>query len=120
MFAIASNQPRRIEMIKQLDLAGLQARLAANPALTLLEALPQKYYDDGHLPEALHMPHDKTRELAPLLVPERATEVVVYCASATCQNSHIAARILEQLGYRDVAVFAGGKQAWVEAGLKLE
>jgi len=45
---------------------------------------------------------------------------VVYCASATCQNSHIAARVLDQMGYANVAVFDGGKQAWVEAGLKLE
>lgn len=107
-------------MIKQLNLAQLQARLAVNPAITLLEALPQKYYQDGHLPGALHMPHDQTRQLAPMLVPHTATEVVVYCASATCQNSHIAARILDQIGYANVAVFAGGKQAWTEAGLAFE
>lgn len=107
-------------MIRQLTLEQLQARRTANPALTLLEALPEKYYQDGHLPEALHMPHDRTRQLAPLLVPDTDTEVIVYCASATCQNSHIAARILEQIGYGNIAVFAGGKQAWVEAGLALE
>lgn len=107
-------------MIKQLTLQQLQSRLAANPAITLLEALPARYYQDGHLPQALHMPHDQTRQLAPLLVPDTSTEIVVYCASATCQNSHIAARILDQIGYGNVSVFAGGKQAWVEAGLVLE
>lgn len=107
-------------MIKQLTLAQLQFRLAANPAITLLEALPEKYYQDGHLPGALHMPHDQTRQLASTLVPDPSTEVVVYCASATCQNSHIAARILDQIGYANVAVFTGGKQAWTEAGLSFE
>ena len=107
-------------MIKQLTLAQLQVRLAANPAITLLEALPEKYYQDGHLPGALHMPHDQTRQLATILVPEMSTEVVVYCASATCQNSHIAARILDQIGYANVSVFTGGKQAWAEAALAFE
>lgn len=107
-------------MIKQLTLEQLRTRLAANAAITLLEALPARYYQDGHLPQALHMPHDQTRQLAPLLVPDMSTEVVVYCASATCQNSHIAARILDQIGYGNVSIFAGGKQAWVEAGLALE
>ena len=107
-------------MIKQLTLDQLQARRAANPALTLLEALPAKYYEDGHLPQALHMPHDQTRQLAPLLVPNKETETIVYCASATCQNSHIAARVLDAMGYANVAVFGGGKQAWVEAGMALE
>lgn len=98
----------------------LQARLRANADLVLLEALPEKYYRDGHLPGALHMPHDRARELAPALAPDRAAEIVVYCASDTCQNSHIAANQLAQLGYTNVAVYAGGKKEWSEAGLPLE
>ena len=54
------------------------------------------------------------------MLPDMGAEIVVYCASSTCQNSHIAARTLQSLGYRDVAVYAGGKQDWSEAGLALE
>ena len=92
----------------------LQARLAANSNLVLLEALPAKYYDEGHLPGARHFPHDQARQLAPAVVPDKAAEIVVYCASKTCQNSHIAARVLEQIGYGNVAVYAGGKEDWSE------
>jgi rhodanese-related sulfurtransferase len=46
--------------------------------------------------------------------------VVLYCASATCQNSHIAARKLASLGYTSLSVFGGGKAAWSEAGETLE
>jgi len=38
----------------------------------------------------------------------------VYCASGTCQNSHIAANVLRQIGYDNVAVYAGGKADWKE------
>jgi rhodanese-related sulfurtransferase len=38
----------------------------------------------------------------------------------TCQNSHQAAERLAELGYSNVAVYAGGKQDWKEAGLRLE
>ncbi len=107
-------------MTKTLTRADLQARLAANPGLVLLEALPEKYFNDGHLPGARHFPHDRARALAGAVVPDKDAEVVVYCASATCQNSHIAARVLEQLGYTDVSVYAGGKQDWSEAGLPVE
>jgi rhodanese-related sulfurtransferase len=93
----------------------LQSRRDANPALVLLEALPAKYYDDWHLPGALHFPHDRARELAPVVAPDKAAEIVVYCASRTCQNSHIAANVLRQLGYANVAVYAGGKEDWKEA-----
>lgn len=107
-------------MSKLITREELQARGAANPALLLLEALPEKYYRDGHLPGAKHMPHDQTAALAPVLAPDRNTEIVVYCASKTCQNSHIAANVLKQIGYGNVAIYAGGKQDWVDAGLALE
>lgn len=102
-------------MIKTLNRNELQARLAANPQLVLLEALPAKYYDDWHLPGARHFPHDRARELASAVVPDKAAEIVVYCASRTCRNSNIAAGVLGQLGYANVAVYAGGKEDWREA-----
>lgn len=107
-------------MTKRITRAELQARLAVNPGLVLLEALPEKYFNDGHLPGARHFPHDQARALAGTVVPDKDAEIVVYCASATCQNSHMAARTLAQLGYGNVAVYAGGKQDWTEAGLALE
>jgi rhodanese-related sulfurtransferase len=103
-------------MTKILTREELQARLDANPGLVLLEALPEKYYDDWHLPGARHFPHDRVRELASGVAPDKAAEVVVYCASRTCQNSHIAANLLRQIGYGDVAVYAGGKEDWAAAG----
>jgi len=104
-------------MLKIHTLRDLRARLTANPNTVLLEALPEKYYQDWHLPGALHMPHDAVDALAPVLVPNKNTEIVVYCASNTCQNSHIAAKLLAQRGYGNVAVYAGGKQEWQDAGL---
>jgi len=53
-------------------------------------------------------------------VPRKDAEIVVYCASATCANSGIAASVLASLGYKNVRVFTGGKQEWEEAGLPLE
>ena len=101
-------------MSKTVTRQELQARIAANPNLVLLEALPEKYYADWHLPNAKHFPHDQARALAPSVVPDKQSEVVVYCAIKTCQNSHIAARVLEQIGYANVAVYAGGKEDWKE------
>lgn len=103
--------------MKQIDRSTLQQRLGK---ATLVEALPEKYWREGRLPGARHLPHDQVRRLAPGVLPDRGAEIVVYCASATCQNSHIAARVLEQMGYTNVAVYAGGKQDWQEAGLPVE
>jgi rhodanese-related sulfurtransferase len=107
-------------MLKTIDRDQLQAKLGAPSDLVLVEALPAKYYNDGHLPGARHLPHDLVDALAAAALPDKNAEVVVYCASATCQNSHIAARRLAQLGYTSVAVYPGGKKDWSEAGLPVE
>ena len=94
--------------------------LLQNPRLVLLEALPETYYRDGHLPGARWFPHDRARELAAVAIPRKDVPVVVYCASDTCQNSHVAAKALRDLGYQDVRVYVGGKADWTAAGLPLE
>jgi rhodanese-related sulfurtransferase len=98
----------------------LKAALDGGAPLTLLEALPEKHYRQGHLPGALLFPHDQARALAPQLLPEKQAAIVVYCASATCSNSDQAARALTDLGYTDVRVYAEGKADWQAAGLPLE
>ena len=106
--------------MKLIDRDMLQRKLAsANPPV-LAEALPEKYWRDWRLPGARHLPHDEVKTLAPKILPDKSAEIVVYCASKTCQNSHMAARQLEALGYSDVAVYPGGKQEWSEAGLPVE
>jgi rhodanese-related sulfurtransferase len=107
-------------MPKTITLAQLRSRLDSMNPPTLLEALPERYYADKHLPGALHFPHDQVDQLAAAAVSDKAADIVVYCASPTCRNSHIAAQRLIQLGYANVAVYAGGKQEWAEAGLPFD
>jgi rhodanese-related sulfurtransferase len=94
--------------------------LLSNPHTVLLEALPAKYFNDGHIPGARWFPHDRARELAPVAIARKADPVVVYCASATCMNSKAAAKLLTDLGYSDVRVYEGGKADWADAGLAFE
>lgn len=98
----------------------LAAKLERREPLTLLEALPERYYRKAHLPGALLMPHDRVAELAPTLIPAKSGAVVVYCANEACQNSHQAAAELARLGYLDVRVYPGGKLDWQSANLPTE
>lgn len=98
----------------------IRSRLDRKQALTLVEALPPKYYDEGHLPGAINIPHDRVRELAPSLLPDKQALIAVYCASTSCRNSKLATDQLRSLGYSNALEYVDGKQDWVEAGLPLE
>ena len=88
--------------------------------VVVVEALPRSYWEDGHLPTALNLPHDADDTTILATLPDREHAVVTYCPNSACPNSGILARRLEQLGYTDVACFEAGKQDWIEAGLALE
>src|SRR3954471_5408430 len=92
----------------------------ATGAVTVVETLGAMYYDSGHLPGAVNIPHTKVRELAPTLLPDLDAPIVTYCSNTACRNSEIAANELRALGYTNVRKYAEGKQDWTEAGLPLE
>lgn len=98
----------------------LKELIDSGTALILVEALPRAYYEAEHLPGAIHLPHDEVGARAARLIPDKSGPVVVYCASAACRNSRIAAQALRQLGYTRVYEYTEGKQGWKEAGLPLE
>ncbi|HUQ01195.1 MAG TPA: rhodanese-like domain-containing protein [Kofleriaceae bacterium] len=103
--------------ISRIDLAA--ALQGPNPPV-LFEALPLRYWVDGHLPGAVALPPDELTPRLAALALDRTKPVVVYCASSTCANSHQVATKMAQLGYADVRVYEGGKADWVDAGLGLD
>jgi rhodanese-related sulfurtransferase len=106
-------------MSRTISRQDLLSKIESKAPFMLVETLPERYYLEGHLPGALHLPHDRVRDLAAGVLPDKSVPIITYCASATCQNSHIAAATLQAMGYGDVSVYAGGKQDWQEAGLAL-
>ena len=95
-------------------------KMRSGNAPVIVDALSPISYAASHLPGAINMPPQRVDELAERRIPERDTEVVVYCANPGCESSvEVATRLIE-LGYRNVRHYAGGKRDWAEAGLPLE
>lgn len=85
----------------------------------VVEALGAAFYADAHLPGALNIPPAHVDRVAGELLPDLTADIVVYCTAA-CSSADAVARRLEALGYGSVAVYAGGKEDWVEHGLPVE
>jgi rhodanese-related sulfurtransferase len=97
----------------------LAPKLAAG-AVVLLDAQAPGWYQREHLPGAHPVPYDRIDEVVRGLVPDPATEVVVYCWNAACTASAFVAERLDQLGYTNVRRYVAGKQDWMDAGLPIE
>lgn len=97
----------------------LKAGLDAG-TITVVDALPESYFAQQHLPGALNLVADDVEDRAGQLLPDTAAAIVTYCANPACQNSTQVATKLERLGYTNVRKYADGIQDWVEAGLPTE
>jgi rhodanese-related sulfurtransferase len=98
----------------------LWRKIESGDDFVLVDALPPMSYAHSHLPRAVSIPPEYVDARAGRRIPDPATEVVVYCASTTCETSLEVANRLIELGYRNVRHYAGGKRDWVEAGLPLD
>jgi len=71
-------------------------------------------YNQGYIPGALYIPRGKLELRIEEAVPQRDTDLVLYCAGGN--RSALAAKTLADLGYTRVRSLAGGFGAWKQTG----
>ena len=74
-------------------------------------------WEQGHLPGAVHVPRGSLESRIEGVVPDRATPIVLYCASG--ERSAFGAKSLAELGYENVVSLAGGFNEWKRNGFEI-
>jgi rhodanese-related sulfurtransferase len=106
--------------MREITREELWQRIERGDEFVLVDALAPMSFAHSHLPGAINLPPEWVDERGPRRIPGLDTEVVVYCATSTCDSSVIVGNRLVELGYRNVSHYAGGKRDWIEAGLPVE
>ena len=70
-------------MIATISRDELKLKIDSGEQFVLVETLPAATYHHAHLPAAINLPPDQIKQLAPKLLPNKAADIVVYCASPT-------------------------------------
>ncbi len=69
-------------MVANIGRDELRAKIDRKDPFILLEVLAPQYYRHSHLPGALNLPPGKVGDMAPTLLPDKNTEIVLYCWDA--------------------------------------
>ncbi|MGN6798994.1 MAG: molybdopterin-synthase adenylyltransferase MoeB [Gaiellaceae bacterium] len=99
--------------ISELDAAGAQALEGA----LWIDIREPDEWEQGHLPEAVHIPRGNLESRVERAAPDKTRPVVLYCAVGS--RSAFAAKTLAELGYTDVHSLAGGIEDWKRDGLAI-
>jgi len=73
----------------------------------------------GHIPGAKHVPRSYLESRIETAVPDRATQVILYCASGN-RSAYAARTLRDELGYEHVRSMTGGITLWKDRGYEVE
>ena len=84
----------------------------------LLDVRTQSEYNDGHIQDAINIPHDQLLKEPQLVSAYKDSQIVVFCRSGVRAGKVI--EMLEGLGFKEIIDIDGDMLAWNEAGHSVE
>jgi sulfur-carrier protein adenylyltransferase/sulfurtransferase len=101
--------------INEVTPEDVDERLRRGDDFLLLDVRENEEVEHGVVPGARHVTRGHLESLVEDVLPNKDTEVVVYCAGGV--RSAFATKTLEELGYRKVSSMSGGFTRWKDLGL---
>jgi molybdopterin/thiamine biosynthesis adenylyltransferase/rhodanese-related sulfurtransferase len=95
-----------------------EARARHEAGATLIDVREQVEWDAGHIADALFIPQGELPARIEDAVPDRDTEIVLYCRSGARSGRMTA--VLRSMGYTNVVNMAGGILEWQADGLPVD
>jgi len=106
--------------MKTISAQELKKKIDAKEDFELVDVLGTESFKWKHVPTSKDIDVDEIGDRAGKELPDKNKEIIVYCASTTCQASPTAAAKLEEMGYTNVVEFKSGLAGWQEAGFEFE
>ena len=104
--------------VKETDVAGADIKMKANLSAILVDVREDDEFRTEHVKGATHIGKGVIERDIEKLVPDRDTELLLYCGGGF--RSALAADALQQMGYTNVWSIDGGFRAYNEAGKEME
>ncbi len=76
-------------------------------------------FSAGHLPGAKHVPRSYLETRIEGVVPDRSTQIILYCQSGN-RSAYAARTLKEELGYEHVRSMTGGITLWKDRGYEVK
>lgn len=87
--------------------------------VTPVFVLSEFLFEKEHIPGAINIPEEDVEDEFPERF-EKDDEIIIYCASETCQAAPRVANKLQAMGYENVKEYEPGLEGWRARGLPLE
>ncbi|HLB20793.1 MAG TPA: molybdopterin-synthase adenylyltransferase MoeB [Solirubrobacteraceae bacterium] len=116
--------PSGVELLRQVksqieEVDPAEVAELIDEGVTVVDVREADEYAVGHLPGAKHVPRSYLESRIEGVVPDRATQVILYCASGN-RSAYGARTLEEELGYEHVRSMTGGIALWKDRGYEVQ
>ncbi len=95
-------------------------KLMKSKNVVVIDALPEEYHCQGHIPGAIHLPHNKHWSEKEVMKRIRKTHknfhklspIIVYCYSKKCNAAHKVYERLNKMGFYNTLHYVDGISKW--------
>ena len=104
--------------INEVDVQTVKQKIDANESFHLIDVREGSEWEQGHLPNAIHISKGYLEIKIEQVVPDSNADIILYCGGGV--RSAIATENLQRMGYTNVSSMAGGFRAWAESGFSVQ
>jgi len=101
----------------EVDTVVVRSVMKKNSAV-LIDARPYKKYLQATIPGSMAVPDTDMDKLLGKLPADKNMKIITFCGGYGCGKSHKVAKKLLKMGYKNVAVYAGGLPQWKKDGMR--
>ena len=121
---VVTAKPKNDVVVHDREINDIRAVKAVfdKAAAVFVDARTAESFAEGHIKGAVSMPvAEMEQSLGGFMnrYPSQ-THIITYCSGRSCDDSHILAESLMELGYTHVQVFVGGFVEWEKEGYPIE
>jgi len=102
--------------IREISTEHAEVQLHSNPDIKVVDVREKDEQERGLIPGALLIPRGFLELKIEDAIPDRNAEIILYCAGGN--RSALAAKSLQDLGYKNVSSLIGGFTKWAREGRK--
>ena len=96
--------------VKELNVNEVHHKITNNQNVKLIDVREDYEWNQGHLPNAIHISRGVIERDIDRLIPDRNSEIILYCAGGF--RSILAAYNIQKMGYTNVISMSGGIKDW--------
>jgi sulfur-carrier protein adenylyltransferase/sulfurtransferase len=87
--------------------------------VAIIDVRETEEFSAGHLPGAKHVPRSYLETRIEGVVPDRSTQIILYCASGN-RSAYGTRTLVQELGYEHVRSMTGGITLWKDRGYEVK